>query len=106
MAVAGEGKVQELCVYEINERNRESPPTSASAGDLVPFTNKREKCAKNGPSFNFVPNSALLGVLLQLYHGNLKKRRLGITAGLCVLIQLVPEKNGDRYEAIYSFYVK
>ncbi|KAK7275203.1 hypothetical protein RIF29_16312 [Crotalaria pallida] len=78
-------KVQELSVYEINERDRGSPaylrlsqkPVN-SLGDLVPFSNK-------------------------LYSGNLEKR-LGITAGLCVLIQHVPEKKGDRYEAIYSFY--
>ncbi|KAK1325214.1 hypothetical protein QJS10_CPA01g01563 [Acorus calamus] len=70
-------KVQELCVYEFNERDRNSPaylrlsqkPVNA-LGDLVPFSNKR----------------------------------LGITAGLCVLIQHLPEKNADRYEAIYSFY--
>ncbi|MED6194554.1 hypothetical protein PIB30_029711 [Stylosanthes scabra] len=79
-------KVQELCVYEINERDRGSPaylrlsqkPTN-HLGDLVPFTNK-------------------------LYSGDLQKR-LGITAGLCILIQHVPEKKGDRYEAIYSFYL-
>ncbi|KAJ3695167.1 hypothetical protein LUZ60_000544 [Juncus effusus] len=78
-------KVQEMFVYEINERDRNSPAYLRlsqnevnSLGDLVPFTNK-------------------------LYHGNLEKR-LGITAGLCVLIQHVPEKKGDRYEAIYSFY--
>ncbi|XP_027360773.1 allene oxide cyclase, chloroplastic isoform X1 [Abrus precatorius] len=79
------GKVQELHVYEINERDRGSPaylklsqkPVN-SLGDLVPFSNK-------------------------IYSGNLEKR-LGITAGLCVLIQHVPEKKGDRYEAIYSFY--
>ncbi|XP_059655548.1 allene oxide cyclase, chloroplastic-like [Cornus florida] len=78
-------KVQELCVYELNERDRDSPaylrlsqkPVN-SLGDLVPLTNK-------------------------LYTGDLEKR-LGITAGLCVLIQHVPEKKGDRYEAIYSFY--
>ncbi|MED6185893.1 hypothetical protein PIB30_061517 [Stylosanthes scabra] len=78
-------KVQELCVYEINERDRGSPaylrlsqkPTN-HLGDLVPFTNK-------------------------VYSGDLQKR-LGITAGLCILIQHVPEKKGDRYEAIYSFY--
>ncbi|XP_057447898.1 allene oxide cyclase, chloroplastic [Lotus japonicus] len=78
-------KVQELSVYEINERDRGSPaylrlsqkPVN-SLGDLVPFSNK-------------------------LYSGNLEKR-LGITTGLCVLIQNVPEKKGDRYEAIYSFY--
>ncbi|KAF2311195.1 hypothetical protein GH714_020066 [Hevea brasiliensis] len=78
-------KVQELNVYEINERDRDSPAVlklskraESSLGDLVPFTNK-------------------------LYTGDLKKR-LGVTAGLCVLIQHVPEKKGDRYEAIYSFY--
>ncbi|XP_047149881.1 allene oxide cyclase, chloroplastic-like [Vigna umbellata] len=78
-------KVQELFVYEINERDRGSPAFLKlsqkevnSLGDLVPFSNK-------------------------LYSGNLEKR-LGITAGLCVLIQHVPEKKGDRYEAVYSFY--
>ncbi|KAJ4829338.1 hypothetical protein Tsubulata_015458 [Turnera subulata] len=89
--------VQELYVYEINELDRGSPavlPLSETPqnllaklvpftrklaiGDLVPFTNK-------------------------LYTGDLKKR-IGITSGLCVLIQHVPEKGGDRYEAIYSFY--
>ncbi|KAL5218722.1 hypothetical protein ABZP36_019406 [Zizania latifolia] len=79
-------KVQELHVYEINERDRESPAylrlsakqTENALGDLVPFTNK-------------------------VYNGSLDKR-LGITAGICVLIQHVPERNGDRYEAIFSFY--
>ncbi|XP_042382096.1 allene oxide cyclase, chloroplastic-like [Zingiber officinale] len=78
-------KVQEMHVYEINELDRNSPAYLRlsqkevnSLGDLVPFTNK-------------------------VYSGDLQKR-LGITAGLCVLIQHVPEKNGDRYEAIYSFY--
>lgn len=78
-------KVQELCVYEINERDRGSPaflrlsekPVN-SLGDLVPFTNK-------------------------LYSGDLQ-RRLGVTSGLCVVIQHLPDKGGDRYEAIYSFY--
>ncbi|THU62002.1 hypothetical protein C4D60_Mb01t00550 [Musa balbisiana] len=41
--------------------------------------------------------------LFPLYSGNLEKR-LGITSGICVLIQHVPERDGDRYEAIYSFY--
>ncbi|GER42598.1 allene oxide cyclase [Striga asiatica] len=78
-------KVQELSVYEINERDRGSPAylrlsqkTVNSLGDLVPFSNK-------------------------VYTGDLKKRA-GITAGLCVLIKNEPEKKGDRYEAIYSFY--
>ncbi|XP_010514199.1 PREDICTED: allene oxide cyclase 3, chloroplastic-like [Camelina sativa] len=79
-------KIQELNVYELNEGDRNSPavlklgkkPTELCLGDLVPFTNK-------------------------LYTGDLKKR-VGITAGLCVLIQHVPEKSGDRFEASYSFY--
>ncbi|KAL9246224.1 hypothetical protein vseg_019786 [Gypsophila vaccaria] len=78
-------KVQELYVYEINERDRGSPAYLRlsqkqvnSLGDLVPFTNK-------------------------IYTGDLQKR-VGITAGLCILIQHVPEKKGDRYEASYSFY--
>ncbi|KAJ7974213.1 Allene oxide cyclase [Quillaja saponaria] len=78
-------KVQELYVYEINERDRGSPaylrlsakPVN-SLGDIVPFTNK-------------------------IYSGDLQKR-LGITAGMCILIENKPEKKGDRYEAIYSFY--
>ncbi|KAK2971540.1 hypothetical protein RJ640_017909 [Escallonia rubra] len=69
----------------INERDRGSPaflklsqkPVN-SLGDLVPFSNK-------------------------LYTGDLEKR-LGITAGICILIQHVPAMKGDRYEAIYSFY--
>ncbi|XP_015880551.3 allene oxide cyclase, chloroplastic [Ziziphus jujuba] len=78
-------KVQELHVYEINERDRGSPAVLRlsqkpvnSLGDLVPFSNK-------------------------LYSGDLQKR-IGITAGICILIQNKPERKGDRYEAIYSFY--
>lgn len=83
--VAPPVKVQELYIYEINERDRGSPAYLRlsqkevnSLGDLVPFSNK-------------------------LYSGDLNTR-LGITAGICILIQHVPEKKGDRYEAIYSFY--
>lgn len=79
------GSVQELHVYEINELDRGSPAYLRLSqkpvnhlGDLVPFSNK-------------------------LYTGNLQKR-IGITAGICILIQHFPEKKGDRYEAIYSFY--
>ncbi|KAF8100883.1 hypothetical protein N665_0214s0043 [Sinapis alba] len=79
------GKVQELSVYELNELDRHSPKILKNAmslkfglGDLVPFTNK-------------------------LYTADLKKR-VGITAGLCVVIEHVPEKKGDRFEATYSFY--
>ncbi|CAH9119176.1 unnamed protein product [Cuscuta epithymum] len=78
-------KVQELHLYEINERDRGSPAylrlskqTVNTLGDLVPFSNK-------------------------LYTGDLQKR-VGITAGLCILIKHEEEKKGDRYEAIYSFY--
>jgi allene oxide cyclase len=87
-ALAG---VQELSVYEINERDRGSPVVLpfggkknaagahvSSLGDLVPFSNK-------------------------VYDGSLQTR-LGITAGLCTLIEHNTEKNGDRYEALYSFY--
>ncbi|XVF71672.1 hypothetical protein PTKIN_Ptkin12aG0058300 [Pterospermum kingtungense] len=78
-------KVQEMQVYEINERDRGSPAylrlsqKSVNAlGDLVPFSNK-------------------------LYTGDLQKR-IGITAGICILIENKPEKKGDRYEAIFSFH--
>ncbi|XP_027352049.1 allene oxide cyclase, chloroplastic-like [Abrus precatorius] len=78
-------KVQELSVYEINERDRGSPvylrlsyKSVNSLGDLVPFSNK-------------------------LYTGDLQKR-IGITSGICILIQNKAEKKGDRYEAIFSFY--
>ncbi|KAL8123850.1 allene oxide cyclase, chloroplastic-like [Apium graveolens] len=78
-------KVQELSVYEINERDRGSPAylrlsqkSVNSLGDLVPFSNK-------------------------IYTGDLQKR-VGITAGLCILIQNVPEKKGDRYEATLSLH--
>ncbi|CAL0317358.1 unnamed protein product [Lupinus luteus] len=77
-------KVQELSVYEMNERDRGSPAylrlsqkSENSLGDLVPFSNK-------------------------IYSGCLQKR-VGITAGICILIQKV-ENKGDRYEAIFSFY--
>lgn len=40
---------------------------------------------------------------MQLYTADLQKR-IGITAGICILIDHKPEKNGDRYEAVYSFY--
>lgn len=39
----------------------------------------------------------------QLYTGDLQKR-IGITAGICILIQHKAEKKGDRYEAIYTFH--
>ncbi|GMI74045.1 allene oxide cyclase 4 [Hibiscus trionum] len=78
-------KVQELHVYEMNERDRGSPAylrlsqkSVNSLGDLVPFSNK-------------------------IYKGDLEKR-IGITAGICILIENKPEMKGDRYEAIFSFY--
>lgn len=82
-----------MSVYEFNEQDRGSPvylPFSlkfnfwkvlpvGSLGDMVPFSNK-------------------------VYDGTLQMR-LGITAGLCTLIKYMPEKNGHRYEAVYSFYL-
>ncbi|XP_057522253.1 allene oxide cyclase, chloroplastic-like [Amaranthus tricolor] len=79
-------KVHEFSVYEINERDRESPAVLKlskkpvfALGDLIPFTNK-------------------------VYTSDLQKR-LGISAGICILIQNKPEKNGDRYEAIFSLHL-
>ncbi|MFQ6625494.1 hypothetical protein Gotur_004973 [Gossypium turneri] len=69
----------------MNERDRGSPAylrlsqkSVNSLGDLVPFSNK-------------------------IYRGDLQKR-IGITAGICILIEHKPEMKGDRYEAIFSFY--
>jgi allene oxide cyclase len=77
--------VQKLHVYEINERDRGSPAVLRlsqkpvlTLGDLVPFSNK-------------------------VYTGDLQKR-IGITAGICIEIKNEPEKGGDRFEAVYSFY--
>ncbi|KAJ0868988.1 putative allene-oxide cyclase [Helianthus annuus] len=36
-----------------------------------------------------------------VYRADLQTR-LGITAGICILIKNMPEKKGDRYEAIYK----
>jgi hypothetical protein len=40
---------------------------------------------------------------MQLYSGSLEKR-LGITAGVCMIIRYNQEKGGCLYEATYSFY--
>jgi allene oxide cyclase len=105
-------KVQEMYMYEINERDRESPAylrlsakqTENALGDLVPFTNKVSfsfLCFL--PSWRALAHHSL-DRRLQVYNGGLDKR-LGVTAGICLLIQHVPERNGDRYEAIYSFHL-
>ncbi|MCO5598037.1 hypothetical protein L7F22_052126 [Adiantum nelumboides] len=84
--------LQEMFVYELNENDRNSPAylpfslkfdlgkglPAGALGDLVPFTNK-------------------------LYDGTLQMR-LGITAGMCILIKYYPEKKGHRFEAVFSFY--
>jgi allene oxide cyclase len=84
--------VQELKVYEINERDKGSPcvlplggkkdPATGQhvtgLGDLVPFSNK-------------------------LYDGSLQTR-LGITSGLCTVISFDADKKSTRFEALYSFY--
>ncbi|OIV97643.1 hypothetical protein TanjilG_12400 [Lupinus angustifolius] len=72
-------KVQELTVYEINERDRGSPV-------YLRLSHK--------------PFNSLGDIL---YTGDMEKR-IGITAGICILIQNKPKMGGDRYEAIYSFY--
>lgn len=59
----------------------------------------REMLAKVGRLSGFLT----CFVLWQIYDGSLKTR-LGITAGLCTLISHSDQKNGDRYEALYSFY--
>jgi len=85
--------VQELNIYELNERDRGSPKVLAlggskdpatgdhvtGLGDFVPFTNK-------------------------LYDGSLQTR-LGITAGLCTVISFDAAKQSTRFEALYSFYL-
>ncbi|CAH9141959.1 unnamed protein product [Cuscuta epithymum] len=79
------GKVQEFSVYEIDENDRNSPAYLRlmfnkvnSLGDIVSFTNK-------------------------LYSGDMQTR-LGITNGICFVISHDEENNGDRYEAVFSFY--
>ncbi|CAH9067233.1 unnamed protein product, partial [Cuscuta europaea] len=79
------GKVQEFSVYEIDENDRNSPAYLRlmfnkvnSLGDIVSFTNK-------------------------LYSGDMQTR-LGITNGICFVISHNEENNGDRYEAVFSFY--
>lgn len=54
-------------------------------------------------NLNGIQTSLKFETNVQIYSGNLEKR-LGISAGICILIKHVPEKKGDRYEAIYSIY--
>lgn len=88
------GAVQEMCVYEFNERDRNSPA-------YLPFSLNFQ--------FNFrkgVPNGAVGDLILftnKIYDGTLQMR-LGISAGTCTLIKYYPEKDGQRYEASFSFY--
>lgn len=61
-----------------------------------------------GKQLDHGPNVLLLEhccccCLLQLYDGTLKER-LGITAGMCIMIEYVPEFDGDRYECQFSAY--
>ncbi|KVH73896.1 Allene oxide cyclase, partial [Cynara cardunculus var. scolymus] len=80
-------KVHELCVYEINKRDRGSPaylrlgekPVN-SLGDLVPFTNK-------------------------VYSADLQTR-LGITTRIYILIKNMPEKKCDRTQStMYNYFI-
>ncbi|CAL1403564.1 unnamed protein product [Linum trigynum] len=52
---------------------------------------------KNYSSYLSIPD--LVPFSYKLY-----SRRIGITSGICLLIQHKPEMKGDRYEAIYRFY--
>nr|QCP71055.1 allene oxide cyclase [Pohlia nutans] len=84
--------VQELCVYEINERDRGSPV-------VLPFGGKKDAAGQHVSSLgDFVPFTN------KVYDGSLTTR-LGITAGLTTVIEHNPEKNGDRFEAVYSFHL-
>ncbi|GAV59159.1 Allene_ox_cyc domain-containing protein, partial [Cephalotus follicularis] len=74
-------KVQELCVYELNERDRGSP-------EILKLSQK--------------PQNSLEDVVPQQPLHRRPAKAVAHNAGLCVLIQHVP--NGDRYEAIYSFF--
>ncbi|KAJ1422173.1 Allene oxide cyclase [Sesbania bispinosa] len=85
-------KVQEMSVYEFNERDCGSP-----AYIRLGFK-----------SVNSLGKFFVLWLfdwfwIMQLYTGDLQKR-IGITAGICILIQHKAEKKWDRYEAVYSFY--
>ncbi|KAH7421805.1 hypothetical protein KP509_13G076500 [Ceratopteris richardii] len=91
-ASAADAGVQQMYVYEFNENDRNSPAylpfslrfdlakgrPSGGIGDLVTFTNK-------------------------VYDGSLQTR-LGITAGMHIMIKHYPKEKGHRYEAIFSFY--
>ncbi|GJY76358.1 allene oxide cyclase, chloroplastic-like protein [Tanacetum coccineum] len=55
-----------------------------------------ETCEFTGDTCTPLPN--------QIYSADLETR-LGITAGICILIRNLPEVKGDRYEAIYSFHL-
>ncbi|KAH7421806.1 hypothetical protein KP509_13G076600 [Ceratopteris richardii] len=91
-ASTADAGVQKMYVYEFNENDRNSPAylpfslrfdlakgrPSGGIGDLVTFTNK-------------------------VYDGSLQTR-LGITAGMHIMIKHYPKEKGHRYEAIFSFY--
>ncbi|MQL96053.1 hypothetical protein Taro_028723 [Colocasia esculenta] len=110
--VEDHSKVQELCMYKMYERDRESPAhlrpnrrqVENALGDLVPFSNKRdrESPAHLRPNRRQVENA--LGDLVPFSNKLYLKNLLGIATGLCILIQHVLEKNDGCYEAIYSFY--
>lgn len=84
--------VQTLCVYELNEHDRGSPV-------FLPFGGK-----KNADGSHLNSLGDLVPLTNKVYDGSLQTR-LGITAGMCTLISHNAEKKGDRYEAVYSFYL-
>ena len=69
---------------------------------LPAYQNRCTIIYKNWPNLELKLTECSVN-LRQVYDGSLQIR-LGITAGLCVLIKNYPEKGGNRYEATYSFY--
>ncbi|XP_022004616.1 allene oxide cyclase 4, chloroplastic-like [Helianthus annuus] len=69
------------------------------SGSRKAFTIK----SQSNPSDSSRPNLKLPNPV-HVYSADLQTR-LGITAGICILIKNMPEKKGDRYEAIYSFHL-
>ncbi|KAG6484960.1 hypothetical protein ZIOFF_053485 [Zingiber officinale] len=98
----GSRSISPICFFSAKK-----PPSDSKQSKLrflspfpIPVASKIDGRSLTGKDLRSQGAGALR---VRLYSGNLEKR-LGITAGICVLIQHVPERNGDRYEAIYSFY--
>jgi allene oxide cyclase len=112
-------KVQTFSVYEINELDRESPAylgfsifnfNKKITGGFLGWLKNAENTLKGAHGIgDLIPFSN------KLYDGSLT-RRLGITAGLTMVVQDFPGQGSvqdkshklffpDRYEAMYTFYM-